>query len=48
MVLVTPAHRFQQQLALTFHLLMLWGYSEPAHHPLDACYYSIVDEPQLS
>ncbi len=19
----------------------------PAHHPLDACYYSVVDEPQL-
>jgi hypothetical protein len=19
-----------------------------AHHPLDACYYSVVDEPQLS
>jgi len=20
----------------------------PAHHPVDACYYSVVDEPQLS
>jgi hypothetical protein len=19
----------------------------PGHHPLDACYYSVVDEPQL-
>jgi hypothetical protein len=19
----------------------------PAHHPLDACYYSVVDEPQM-
>jgi hypothetical protein len=24
------------------------GRSEPAHHPLDAHYYSVVDEPQLS
>jgi hypothetical protein len=28
------------------------GHSEPAHtsgrQPLDACYYSVVDEPQLS
>jgi hypothetical protein len=22
------------------------GHSEPAHHPLDARYYSVVDEPQ--
>jgi hypothetical protein len=20
----------------------------PAHHPLDACYYSVMDEPQMS
>jgi len=24
------------------------GHSEPAHHPLDACYSSIVSEPQLN
>jgi len=24
------------------------GHSEPAHHPVDARYYSVVDEPQLS
>jgi hypothetical protein len=25
-----------------------WTNNPPAHHPLDACYYSVVDEPQLS
>jgi hypothetical protein len=24
------------------------GHSEPVHHPLDACYFSVVDELQLS
>jgi len=33
--------------------VVLHGHSEPAptkraHHPLDVCYHSVVDEPQLS
>jgi hypothetical protein len=25
-----------------------WASTHPAHHPLDACYYLVVNEPQLN
>jgi len=30
--------------------IQLWEFPKVSahHHPLDACYYSVVDEPQLS
>jgi hypothetical protein len=43
----TMCHQVKAHLQLS--TLMATANQHPlAHHPLDACYYSIVDEPQLS
>jgi hypothetical protein len=34
-------------VSMSFCFLAIVKQHPPAHHPLDVCYYSVVDEPQL-